>query len=182
MDVGEVAMAEDTGIGMGFLQTTEQTQQSAFLTGRAGVVSVAVLVQSAFVADAERVLIVACGMSTHQLLVACLVGPTVSGDVVVIARESESFRVTADKCCHGKVLVRTRGRTMDHNQLNVAHDCTFRATSEGVAIMQGLEMHDVVVSVVAAAVSTVMINWTMVFQRFMSLIIFIVFQLLKGEY
>ena len=153
VDVGKVAVAEDTGIWMGFLQTTEQTQQSAFLTGRAGVVSVAVLVQSAFVADAERVLIVACGMSAHQLFVARLVGPTVSGDVVVVARESESFRVTADEGCHGKVLVRARGRTVDDNQINVPHDCT-----KNELIM---------------AVSTVMMNWIMVFQRFMSLKIFI---------
>jgi hypothetical protein len=42
--------------------------------------------------------------------------------------------------------------------------------------MQGSDMHDVVVSVVATAVNTVMMNWMMLFQRFMSLKIFIVFQ------
>ena len=53
MDVGEVAMAEDAGIGMGFLQATEQAQQGAFLAGRAGVVGIAVLVVATFVADAQ---------------------------------------------------------------------------------------------------------------------------------
>ena len=116
VDVGEVAMAEDAGIAMGFLQATEQAQQSAFLAGCAGVGGFAMRVEAPFVADAERVLVVAYGVGAHQLFVARLVGPAVAGDVVVVARESESFRVTANECCHGKVLVRARGRTVDDNQ------------------------------------------------------------------
>ena len=54
------------------------------------------LVETPFVADAQRVLVIACGMGTDQLFVACLVGLAVAGDVVVVACESESFRVTAD--------------------------------------------------------------------------------------
>ena len=144
VDVGEVAMAEDAGIGMGLLQATEQAQQGAFLAGRAGVGGIAVLVEA----------VVAYGMGAHQLFVARLVGPAVSGNVVVVARESESFRVTADEGCHGKVLVRARGRTVYDNQINVAHDCTKNE--------------------LMMAVSTVMMNWMMVFQRFMSLSNFIV--------
>ena len=116
MDVGEVAVAEDAGIGMGFLQATEQAQKGAFLAGRTGVGGVAVFVQTAFITDAERVLVVAYGVGAHQLFVARLVGSAVAGDVVVVARESEPFRVTADEGCHGKVLVRARGRTVDDNQ------------------------------------------------------------------
>ena len=78
-----------------------------------------------------------------------LVGRAVSGDVVVVTCESESFRVTADEGCHGKVLVRARGRTVNDNQIKVAHDCT---------------KNELII-----AVSTVMVNWMMVFQRFMSL-------------
>ena len=154
VDVGEVAMAEDAGIGMGLLQATEQAQKGAFLAGRTGVGGVAVFVEAPFVADAERVLVVAYGMGAHQLFVARLVGPAVSGNVVVVARESESFRVTADEGCHGKVLVRARGRTVYDNQINVAHDCTKNE--------------------LMMAVSTVMMNWMIVFQRFMSLSNFIV--------
>ena len=159
MDVGEVAMAEDAGIGMGLLQATEQAQQGAFLAGCAGVGGVAVFVQTAFITDAERVLVVAYGVGTHQLFVARLVGPAVACDVVVVACESEAIRVTADEGCHGKVLVRARGRTMNHNQIDVAHDCT---------------KNELII-----AVSTVMMNWMMVFQRFMSLKNFIVFQMFE---
>jgi len=136
VDVGEVAMAEDVGIRVGFLQATEQAQQGAFLAGCAGVVGFAVLVETALVADAERVLVVAYGVGTHQLFVARLVCPAVAGDVVVVAREPEPFRVTADEGCHGKVLVRARGRTVNDNQINATHD--------------------VVVNDVAIAVNTVM--------------------------
>ena len=52
VDVGEVAVAEDAGIGVGFLQATEQTQQGALLAECAGVGGIAVLVQATFVADA----------------------------------------------------------------------------------------------------------------------------------
>ena len=157
VDVGEVAVAEDAGIGMGFLQTAEQAQQGAFLAGRAGVGGIAMLVEAPFVADAERVLVVAYGVGAHQLFVARLVGPAVAGDVVVVARESESFRVTADEGCHGKVLVAARGRTVNHNQINVPHDCTKNE--------------------LMIAVSTVMMNWMMVFHFFMSLKIFIMLSL-----
>ena len=156
VDVGEVAMAEDAGVGVCFLQATEQAQQSTFLGFGVGVGGVAVFVEAPFVADTERVLVVAYGVGAHQLFVARLVGPAVAGDVVVVARESESFRVTADEGCHGKVLVRARGRTVNDNQINVAHDCT-----KNELIM---------------AVNTVMMNWMMVFQRFMSLNNFIILQ------
>ena len=149
-------MAEDAGIGMGLLQATEQAQQGAFLAGRAGVGGVAVLIETTFVTDAERVLVIAFGVGTNQLFMSRLVRLAVTGDVVVVARESEPFRVTADEGCHGKVLVRARGRTVDDNQIDVAHDCT-----KNELIM---------------AVNTVMMNWMMVFQRFMSLKIFIKIQ------
>ena len=124
VDVGEVAMAEDAGIGMGLLQATEQAQQGAFLFRCAGVCGVAMLVEATFVTDAERVLVVAYGVGTHQLFMSRLVHLTITGDVVVVARESEPFRVTADECCHGKATVTARGRAVNDNQINVAHDCT----------------------------------------------------------
>ena len=107
------------------------------------------LVQATFVADAQRMAVVAYGMGTDQLFVARLVGRAVSGNVVVVTCESEPFRVTADEGCHGKVLIRARGRTVNDNQINVAHDYT---------------KNELII-----AVSTVMVNWMMVFQRFMSL-------------
>ena len=137
----------------------EQAQQGALLLQCAGVGGIAMLIEAPFVADAERVLVVAYGVGTDQLFVARLVGPAVACDVVVVARKSEAIRVTADECCHGKASVTARGRTMNHNQIDVAHDCT---------------KNELII-----AVSTVMMNWMMVFQRFMSLKNFIVFQMFE---
>jgi hypothetical protein len=91
------------------------------------------------------------------MFVARLIVLAIARDVVVVACESESFRVTADKGCHGKVLVAVRGRTVNHNQINVPHDCTKNE--------------------LMIAVSTVMMNWMMVFHFFMSLKIFIMLSL-----
>ena len=157
VDVGEVAVAEDAGVWVCFLQATEQAQQSTFLGFGAGVGGMTVLVKAALVANAERVLVVAYGVGTDQLFVARLIRPAVAGDIIVVARESESFRVTADEGCHGKVLVAARGRTVNHNQINVPHDCTKNE--------------------LMIAVSTVMMNWMMVFHFFMSLKIFIMLSL-----
>ena len=157
MDVGKVAVADDFCIGVLFLQAAEQLQQGTFLHGRTGVGRNTVLVKTTFVTDSERVLVIALGVCTNQVLVTCLIGLAIAGDVVVIARESESFRVTADESCHGKVLVAARGRTVNHYQINVPHDCT---------------KNELII-----AVSTVMMNWMMVFHFFMSLKIFIMLSL-----
>ena len=93
--------------------------------------------------------VVASGVGAHQLFVARLVGLAVAGDVVVVARESEAIRVTAEECCYGKATVTARGRTVNHNQINVAHDCTKNE--------------------LMIAVSTVMMNWMMFFHFFINL-------------
>lgn len=109
MDIGQVAVAEDLSIGMLFLQATQQCEQCLFLHGRASVGRFALLVETTFVADAERVPVVAFGMGTDQILVARLVDLAVAGNVIVVARESELFLVPTDEGCHGKVLVAARG-------------------------------------------------------------------------
>ena len=157
VDVGEVAVAEDAGVWVCFLQATEQAQQSTFLGFGAGVGGMTVLVKAALVANAERMLVIAFGVGTNQIFVARLISRAIARDVVVVACESESFRVTADEGCHGKVLVAARGRTVNHNQINVPHDCTKNE--------------------LMIAVSTVMMNWMMVFHFFMSLKIFIMLSL-----
>ncbi len=125
VDVGEVAIAEDAGIGMGFLQTAEQAQQGALLAGCAGVSGVAVLVEASFVADAERVLVVAYGVGAHQLFVARLVGQAVAGDVVMVARASEAVGMAADECGHRERTVAARRATVDDNHINPSHGSSF---------------------------------------------------------
>ena len=154
MDARQVAVAEDAGIGVCGLQLFQQLQQGTFLPRCSCISRFPLLIQPPFVAHTYRMLVVAFGVGTDQLFVARLVGSSVTGDVVVVARESEAIRVTADEGCHGKATVAARGTAVNDNQI--------------------YPTHDVVVSDVTTAVSTVIMNWIMVFQRFMSLKIFII--------
>ena len=80
-----------------------------------------VRIEASLIAHAQRMGVVAFGMSAHQLLVARLIDAARLSHLIVVAREPEPFRMTADKCCHGKVLVTARGRAMDNNQINSSH-------------------------------------------------------------
>ena len=65
VDIGQVAMSEDLSIGVRGLQLFQQFQQGAFLPRCAGIIGVAVLVQTAFVADTQRMAVEAYGMGTN---------------------------------------------------------------------------------------------------------------------
>ena len=69
--------------------------------------------------------VVAHGVGTDKLFVARLVDVSVTGDVVVVARESEAIRVTADEGCHGKATVAARGTAVNYNQINPSHGSSF---------------------------------------------------------
>ena len=127
VDVGEVAVAEDAGIGVSLLQTAKQSQQRTFLHGCSGVVGVAPLVQSSLVAHAETVLVVASGMCPHEVLVARLVGRPVACDVVVVAREPEPLGMVPDELCHRIRPVTARRGTVNDDEV----DCTHTTYSSG---------------------------------------------------
>ena len=91
------------------LQAFQQCQQGSLLGLCTRVVGLPVLVQASFVADAERVPVVALGMGADELLVACLVGVSVAGDVVVVAGEAEPRPVVGDERGDGKRLVAACG-------------------------------------------------------------------------
>ena len=79
-------------------------------------------VQATLVADAERMLVIALGVSTDELFMACLVCRSVASDVVVIARETEAVSMTADKGGHRKRAVTACRATMNDNEMNGSHD------------------------------------------------------------
>jgi len=115
-------MAKDGGFGVCGFEAMQLFQQGLFLLRCACVGRSSELVQPTFVANTQGVLIVAYGMSTDKLFVACLIGLAVAGDVVVVTCESEAFRVTADECCHGKTTVAARGATVNYNQIDMTHN------------------------------------------------------------
>ena len=158
-------MTKNLSLGVLFLQSFQQLQQGALLSFCPRVGRLSVFVKSSLVAYAERMLVVASGMGADELFVARLIGCSVAGDVVVIARESEAVLMAADEGGHGKRTVTACRTTMDDDEMDGSHgSCLFYMPA----------IHDVVVIVVTMAVSTVMMNWMMVFQVFMSLKNFII--------
>ena len=89
-DVGEVAMAEDAGIGVVGLERLQQVPEGGFLCRGAGVSGMAVRGEATFVADAEGVLVVVAGMGAGQILMTSLIDLTIASDVVVITGEPEA--------------------------------------------------------------------------------------------
>ena len=113
LDAGEVAVAEDDGLGVVFAQGAQQGVEGGFLLGGAGVPGAAFLVETAFVADADGVLVVVADVGTGQVLVARLVQLAVAGDVVVVAGEAEAGVVTGYERRHGEGLRLARRRAVD---------------------------------------------------------------------
>ena len=85
VNLRQVAVTKDQGIGEVSLQTGEHRVQGAFLCRGAGVGVTAFLIQSALVADSNAVGIVVPGMGAGYLLAPAGVDEPVAGDVVVVA-------------------------------------------------------------------------------------------------
>ena len=85
MDTFQFAMAHNGGIGVVFLEGTEEGDEGRTLFGGAGVGGSAFLVQTSFIADADGMGIVVSGMHANLLFFAGLIDLSVFLDVVVIA-------------------------------------------------------------------------------------------------
>ena len=86
----EVTMAEDLGIGIVVQQAAEQGLHGVLLSWGTGIVGFALLIETAFVADAYRMGIVSAGVSTNLFLWATAVYLTILRDVEVIADALET--------------------------------------------------------------------------------------------
>ena len=104
------------------LQLLQQLQQSLLLRFRPCVGHFSMFIVAAFVAYTQRMAVVTLGVSTDQLLMPCLVGRAVAGDVVVVASESEAVGVAADEGGHREWTVAARGRAVNHYKINSSHN------------------------------------------------------------
>ena len=121
VDVGEVAVADDLGLGVFELQQAEQRPQRVLLCRCPGVGGVSLRVQSALVAYAQRMFVVALGMCSHEVLVACLVQLSVAGDIVVVAGESEAVPMAADELLHSESPVAPRRTAVHDDHVDSSH-------------------------------------------------------------
>ena len=80
------------------------------------------LVQAAFIADADAVGIVAAGMGSYHLIGTADMELAVAGDVVMVAGGLEAAGLVAGlQVFDGEVLRGLRGGTVDNNQINTTH-------------------------------------------------------------
>ena len=120
-DTRKVAMTEDGGIGVVFLQTAEQSDEGLLLFGRSGIGRTAVGVKTALIADADAVLVVVLGMGTDEVFMTRLVHLTITGDVIVVGGEAETGLVAGDEVSDRKRPVAARGATVDDDEVDATH-------------------------------------------------------------
>lgn len=77
MDIREVTMSEDNGVGIAFLEVLEYKQQGSFLCRSTGVIILALFIDATLVTDADAAVVVAFHVGT------CLVFRTAGEDVAV---------------------------------------------------------------------------------------------------
>ena len=122
-DAWQLAVAEDGGLGVVGLQRLEQVPEGCLLFRCAGVGGVSFGGESALVADADRVLVVVSGMGSWQVLVAGLGDVAVAGDVVVVARESESCLMAGYERLYREGAVLACCRAVDNDEVNLTQVC-----------------------------------------------------------
>jgi hypothetical protein len=89
-DVGEVAMAEDAGIGVVGLERLQQVPEGGFLCRCTGVAGVAFRGETSLIADAKGVLVVVAGMGAGEILMTSLIDMAIASDVVMVTGEPEA--------------------------------------------------------------------------------------------
>ena len=119
-------MAQDLGIGIIHAQAMQQFLHRHFLCQGTGVGGMAVLVESALIANTYGVGVVVAGMSPCDSLRPAGIEGAVLGDVIVIADGVEAAGLmTGFQLFNSEVLVDSRGAAMHHNQIDVSHDIRF---------------------------------------------------------
>ena len=119
--MGQLAVAENLGVGVVLLERLQQMPEGGLLLRRAGVGRVTVGKQTALVADADGMGVVVAGVGTGEVLMTGLVKLAVAGDVVVVAGETETGRVAGNQRLHRERTVLARRTAMNDNQINLSH-------------------------------------------------------------
>lgn len=115
-------MTYDEGVGIVGAEALEQYTHGGFLCPGAGVGRAAAAVESALIADANAVGVVAAGMGTGQALGTAGIENAVAGDVVVIAHGMEATGlVTCLEVVEGEAAVGTCCRAVNDDKVDFTH-------------------------------------------------------------
>ena len=116
MDTREVTVTEDDGVGVVDAEGLQQGVEGGLLRCGAGVLVIALGVETALVADADAVLVLVAGMGAGEVLVARLVQLAVALYVVVVAGEAEAGIVTGDEVLQREAPVAARRAAVNNDK------------------------------------------------------------------
>ena len=116
----ELAVAQDAGVRIVRLQLAEQIEERTLLGVGAGVGRPALLVQTAFVADADAVVVPAGGMGTDVVDGTAAVHLAIAGDVEVVADVGKAtLQVAAAQSLDREIDIATRRAAMDYQEADL---------------------------------------------------------------
>ena len=116
----ELAVAQDAGVRIVRLQLAEQIEERTLLGVGAGVGRPALLVQTAFVADADAVVVPAGGMGTDVMDGTATVYLAVAGDIEVVANLSKTtLQVATAQSLDREIDIATRRAAMDYQEADL---------------------------------------------------------------
>ena len=116
----ELAVSQDAGVRIVRLQLAEQIEERTLLGVGAGVGGTALLVQTAFVADADAVVVPAGGMGTDVMDGTATVYLAVAGDIEVVANLSKTtLQVATAQSLYREIDIATRRAAMDYQEADL---------------------------------------------------------------
>ena len=127
LDPWQVSVTYYLSIGIVEDEAVEEVFQRLLLGRRASVGRLAVLVETALVADADAVGVVETGMCSYLILRAAWVDHAILGNVKVVADGTETTCLVAGfQGFYWEVLIHTSGTAMYHDEVDfswILHNC-----------------------------------------------------------
>ena len=122
MDVGKVAVTDNLGLRIALLQAPEEEPKGSLLLGCAGVGFASLVIQAAYVADADGMFVVVSDMGSGLALrTTCLDGAILQDYPVVAAAGPSLGTVTMVEVGDGPLLTLPGGGTVDYDVQHLLH-------------------------------------------------------------
>lgn len=122
VDVGQIAVADDLGLGVGQLQTLQEVVEGGLLRWCSGIFIATLRVETAFVTDANGVLVVVAGVGSSHFLRTTEMDFSISGNIVVVAATiPTASSVTAVEVFERKFLITAGCAAVQHHVLHFEH-------------------------------------------------------------
>ena len=126
MDVGEVAVADDLGLGVRPLEILQQKPEGCLLFGSTGVVVAPFVVDATDIADTDGMLVVVAYVGSGILLVTAFVDAAILVDDPVVAYHGPVLGfVTAVDVFDSPFPAGSRGRAVDDDVQDLLHGFQF---------------------------------------------------------